>query len=87
MGKQQEALLKKKEQERRKAVPKMFLDGENRAVVFEEMPVVKFSPSGWLALQEYAVKNENGLIEVMLQAVEVVDGVARLHLVRKVEQK
>jgi len=63
---------------RRKANPKLMLDGENRTVVFEDRPKVRFSPAALLALKDNAVLKD-GMYETTLVAVEILDGNAIVH--------
>lgn len=70
--------IAKRQQQRRKANPKMFLDGESRVLMFDEPPEVLMSQEAMNALFALA-KPQGGKYKVRLLAVEVLDGKANIH--------
>lgn len=71
----------KRQQQKRKANPKMFLDGESRLLVFDEPPEVLMTQDAMNALFALA-KPQMGKYRVRLLAVEVLDGKANIHFGR-----
>ena len=73
MGKRE--ALAKKMAARRKSVPKMYLNGDNRVLIFDDKPEVLFSAAALADLRSSS-ELKDGVYHTHLLTVEVVDGKA-----------
>lgn len=66
----------KRQNQRRKSNPRLYLNGENRTVIFEEQPLVVMDAQILCQLMSFNPDK----IKVRLLGVEVLDGKATIHL-------
>ena len=66
----------KRHEQRRKSNPKLYLDGDNRTIVFEEKPAVFVDNQMLSGLMSFS----SGPITLRLLGIEVLDGKAAIHL-------